>query len=82
MVIWIGFMGLVYLKADEITRHPCSICAEKMGDDILCTFKDTTNPVSQTYHRNGSITNTLKDFIRRKKEFSNLNVSTIEVKDA
>ena len=54
IVMWLGFMTFYYLKADEITKDPCSICAKRMGSKILCT---TQTPVQskREYYENGSI---------------------------
>lgn len=47
-------MTFFYLKADEITKDPCSICAEYMGDTVTCTT-GTFQPISKIYYQNGSI---------------------------
>jgi len=31
------FMLLFYLKAEEITNDPCSICAKQLGEDVTCS---------------------------------------------
>ena len=36
MIIWIGFMIFLFIKAEEITKNPCSICAKKMGEEVHC----------------------------------------------
>ena len=36
--MWLGIMVLFYLKADEVTKHPCSVCAEKIGKNVICTL--------------------------------------------
>jgi len=30
MIIWLGFMVLFFLKAEEITNNPCNVCAKRM----------------------------------------------------
>ena len=44
------------LKADEVTKDPCSICAERLGELIICrtTFGDAI-PVSRYYYPNFTI---------------------------
>lgn len=37
LIIFLVFMALLYFKADEITRDPCSICAEKTGENVFCS---------------------------------------------
>ena len=51
LIIWIGFMVFLYLKADEITKNPCSICAEKSGENVICTV----GYLQRTYYPNDSI---------------------------
>lgn len=38
MIIFLVFMAFLYLKAEEITRDPCSICASRMQEPIVCTI--------------------------------------------
>jgi len=55
IIIWLGFMTLFYFKADEITKDPCSICAERMGEQVVCTTNAEFVPVSRIYYPNGTI---------------------------
>lgn len=54
LIVWFSILALLFLKADEVTQHPCKICAETHGKDVLCTT-DGLKPVSKTYFSNGSI---------------------------
>lgn len=54
LIIWFSILGFLYLKADEITKDPCSICAKGHGDKVICTIGGTI-PVSRIYNPNGSI---------------------------
>jgi len=56
ILMWVGLMVLFYLKADEVTKDPCSICAERLGELIICrtTFGDAI-PVSRYYYPNFTI---------------------------
>lgn len=36
IVIWISIFILFFLKADEITKHPCEVCAKSIGEDVVC----------------------------------------------
>lgn len=56
-LIWVGFIVFFYMKADEITRDPCSICAERMGVNVLCTTLDSPVPAKRVYYPNGTIYN-------------------------
>lgn len=51
--VWSTLIIFYFIKADEVTRDPCSICAERMGKDVVCTMMQT-HPVSKTYYPNGS----------------------------
>ena len=51
LIIWIGFMVFFFIKADEITKNPCSICAEKSGENVLCTI----GTLQRTYYPNYTI---------------------------
>lgn len=35
-LMFLIFMLLLYLKADEITKHPCQVCADRMGKEFTC----------------------------------------------
>ena len=46
-LMFVVFMFLIYLKADELTHNPCQLCAEKMGESVICYVGDsqrTFNP--------------------------------------
>jgi len=44
-IFWLGIMALFYLKADEVTKHPCSICAEKQGTNVMCSMMDSSGNI-------------------------------------
>ena len=52
--MWIGFFVFFYLKADEITKDPCSICAKKMGEEVSCRVGQNVI-LERTYLPNGSV---------------------------
>jgi len=54
LIIWSVTITFIYLKADEITKDPCSICAQKMGDKIYCQTQGLI-PIKRTYFENGTI---------------------------
>ena len=60
LIMWAGFMLFFYLKADEITKDPCSICAKQMGSNVFCTTQSLL-PVTRTYYPNGSISDNSKE---------------------
>lgn len=49
-------MVVIYIKADEVTRDPCSICAEKMGEKVICTTGDYIQ-LQRIYFPNKTILN-------------------------
>ena len=64
-LMFLVFMLLIYLKADEITKDPCSICAKNQGEKVVCTT-GMSQLISRTYDPNGSIIN---------KDGGNFNIS-------
>jgi len=52
--MWLGLMLFFYLKADEVTKDPCSICSKIMGENIICTTQSLM-PITRTYYPNFSI---------------------------
>lgn len=56
ILMWLGVMTLFYLKADEVTKDPCSICAKKMGERIICKGAITdAMPITRQYYPNFTI---------------------------
>ena len=47
-------MAIVYAKADEISKSPCSICAEKMGENVYCRVGN----LERIYYPNFTIVDT------------------------
>jgi hypothetical protein len=39
-IMWLGIMTLFYLKADEVTKSPCSICANKLNENVVCSINN------------------------------------------
>ncbi len=39
-LMFVFFMVLIYLKADELTHNPCELCAEKVGENVYCIIGD------------------------------------------
>ena len=54
LIIWGSLFFLWYKKTDEVTRDPCSICSERMGDKVRCTTQSDYN-IFRDYYPNGSI---------------------------
>ena len=41
MLMWFSIVALFYLKTDEVTKSPCSVCAKQLGEKVTCTYIDT-----------------------------------------
>lgn len=54
LIIWFSLLTFWWIKADEVTRHPCSICAKLQGEKVLCT-SGTYLLSTQTFYPNGTI---------------------------
>jgi hypothetical protein len=80
VIVWGSIFTLLYLKADEVTKDPCSICAKQMGENIYCTISGVY-PVTRTYTPDGNISDNLDDV--KKKIYSegenySINISILE----
>lgn len=53
-LMFLVFMALIFFKADEITKNPCAICAEKMGEKVSCTI-GLARPLTRNFNPNGTI---------------------------
>lgn len=51
VLMWCILIVFFYLKADEVTKHPCQVCAQKIGREVFCTAQGA----SMLFHPNGSI---------------------------
>jgi len=58
VIVWLSLLVFWYLKAEEVTKDPCSICAKRMGEKVTCTMQNY-NPLIPTpirsYYPNGTI---------------------------
>lgn len=54
LLIWGSMFTFLYLKYDEITKHPCTLCAEKVGNGILCTTQ-SLDAETKLFLPNGSV---------------------------
>jgi len=53
LIIFLSILSFLFVKADEITRDPCSICAEKQNKNVYCTLQGGI-PITKTYLTNGT----------------------------
>jgi hypothetical protein len=55
-LIFLIFMGVVVWKADALTKNACQLCAEKMGEEVVCTTGGQTGHIiTRTYYPNFTI---------------------------
>ncbi len=60
VVMWLGVMLLLYLKADEVTNHPCNICSESHGEDVICRISgQNLKIIERTYTPDGEVFDTI-----------------------
>ncbi len=54
LLIWGSLLWFWMDKADEISKHPCTICAQRQNIAVMCT-QGGLIPISRTYYPNGTI---------------------------
>lgn len=59
VIIWLGFMLFFFLKAEEITKDPCSICAKRLGESVTCTTPNAVLLYKKVFYVNGTIESTI-----------------------
>jgi len=81
VLMWIGVMTLFYLKADEVTKDPCSICSKYMGEEVICTSMvlGNTVPARRIYYPNGTVFNDLP-LVFNPESFMNFDFKSNETK--
>lgn len=52
VLIWSSFLWFLIVKADYVRKDPCTVCSERMGDDVICRAGEST----RIYYPNGTIT--------------------------
>ena len=60
ILMWVGLIGFYYLKADEITKNPCQICAKRMDSTVTCIVQGGGMIRKGIYYPNFSIKTTLE----------------------
>lgn len=54
LLIWFGVIWYAANYAEYVKKDPCSVCAKKMGTDVVCTT-GITEVSQRIYYVNGSI---------------------------
>jgi hypothetical protein len=76
LIIWGSFLLFVWLKTDEITKDPCSVCAKRMGEVYSCYGVSGTKPMQPiTFYPNGTISQTSVIVVNQGCPCPNLNFS-------
>jgi len=60
LFMWCGIMGFLYLKADEVTRHPCEVCAKKLNEDVTCSAMGSGYISNRVFHPNLTYTDKIR----------------------
>jgi len=86
LIIWASFLAFLWVKADEITKDPCSICANKTDTTVMCTkFALGSIPVNKFYYPNGTETTNrgeIEDMINRESKkdiYGNINFNSFNL---
>lgn len=77
LIVWFSLLTFWWLKADAITRDPCSICSEYQGEDVVCRTQ-TFIPKIRTYYPNGSVYENPED-IRTKRQMVTTNITNFTI---
>jgi len=40
LILWGSFLWFAIIYAHELRSHPCNLCAEKVGEEVICTTYD------------------------------------------
>ena len=51
LLIWGSLLWFWYDKAEEVSNHPCNVCAARQGEDVICTL-GKTKILSRIYYPN------------------------------
>lgn len=54
-VMWFIFITFLYFKAETLATDPCTACAERLSEDIICQTTGSTYFAQRTYYQNGSV---------------------------
>lgn len=58
LIIWLSLLLFFFLEAEAVTKDPCSICAKRMGENVVCLTQGIPQ-LQRTYYPNYSIYNSL-----------------------
>ena len=71
LIVWGSLLIFFFMKAEEVTKNPCNICAKKIGSDVTC-FKNNINGENRViFTQNNSIIYPLE-----RTEIKTLNINT------
>lgn len=55
LIIWGSLLIFWWLKADAISKDPCTICAERYDETVICTLDTGFIPLRRAFYPNGTI---------------------------
>ncbi len=55
LIIWFSILTFLLFKSDEITKHPCTICAQQHNEEVICRIGTSFIPISRTYSPDGLV---------------------------
>ena len=59
ILMWSLLMGFFYIKAEEVTKDPCSICAHRLNEDVVCSIGDGMRIVRRTFYQDFEINDSI-----------------------
>lgn len=80
LLIWTSLLIFFVSYAHEVSTDPCTVCAERKGEEVVCTTGNYI-PIHRTYYPNGSIYDDKEDInIKRESPTLKINVTDLLTK--
>lgn len=73
LIVWIVLIIFFVRYGESVQKDPCSICAKRMGDNVVCRTENTIL-VSRIYYPNG----TIEDIVPKFDEKIEVNTTILE----
>jgi len=71
LLMWFTLFWFILNYGNEVKKDPCSVCAEKMKGDIICSMRGAV----RIYYKNGSI----EDIVYNNRAVRQLDINWSEV---
>jgi len=59
VLMWGTTFYFLFAYGAAVSQHPCSICAEKINESLVCYGKQTYQPIQVIFQSDGVISNTV-----------------------